>query len=154
MVTTFEAETNETFFDAGSIINYRLYLVQNISASQVNLSSIVILLTFENLEPQNQTEYSVNISNTLPRADIERLNNGSVQLTITNMMGPSDYMEIKFNARVPTLLGPLTLLQVVFTMNASTTVPVMYGPKYSNELYTTFPEINLARTPTGGKDTP
>ena len=152
MVTTFEAETNETFFDAGSIINYRLYLVQNISASQVNLSSIVILLTFENLEPQHSVEYSLN--NTLLPANIERLNNRSMRLTITNAtnaMGPSDYMEIKFNARVPTLLGPLTLLQVAFRMNASTTVPVMYGPKYSNELYTTFPEINLARTPEGGK---
>lgn len=152
MVTTFEAETNETFFDAGSIINYRLYLVQNISAPPVNLSSIVIVLRFENLEPQNQTEYSVNISNTLSNTgNIKRLNNGSVQLTINKVMGPSDYMEIKFNARVPALLGPLTLLQVAFTMNATTTASVMYGPKYSNEIYTTFPEINLARTPKGGK---
>lgn len=153
MVSTFEAETNETFFDAGAIINYRLYLFQNDSVPSVNLSSLVIQLNSENLELPNETAgYSVNISNNkqLP-GSFQRLKNGSVQFTITGVASPSDYLEIKFNASVPITLGPLSLLQVDFTIHSTTSNPVSYGPKYSNELYSTFPEINLARSPKGGK---
>ena len=151
MESTFEAETNETFFDAGSIINYRLYLFQN--ASSVNLSSLVIQLNSENLElPDNNTQYSVKISNNhSPPGNFTRLKNGSVQFTITGIVGRLDNMEIKFSARVPVSLEPLSLLQVGFTINSTTSNPVSYGPKYSDELYTTFPEIKLTRSPEGGK---
>ena len=152
LVSTFEAETNETFFDAGSIINYRLYLFQNASGPSVNLSSLVIQLNSGNLELPDKTQYSVNISNnhSLP-GNFKRLKNGSVQFTITGMVGGSDYIEIKFNASVPVSLEPLSLLQVGFTINSTTSNPVSYGPKYSDELYTTFPEIKLTRSPEGGK---
>ncbi len=153
MEITFEGVTNETFFSAGRTINYRLYLVQNSSASPENLNSTTIQLSSENLELLD-SGYSVNISNTMSSTGSINLDNaGTVQFSITDPLPSDGYMEIKFNGTVQATSGPLALLQVAFTMNATALGlgSVTYGPKYSTELYTSYPEITLARTSQGGK---
>ena len=153
MEITFEAVTNETFFSAGCTINYRLYLVQNSSASPENLNSITIQLSSENLALPD-SGYSVNISDTLSgTGSFNRGDAGTVQFSITDSLPSNGYMEIKFSGTVPATSGPLALLQVAFTMNATALSlgSVTYGPKYSTELYTSYPEITLARTSQGGK---
>ena len=154
MEITFEAVTNETFFSAGCTINYRLYLVQNSSASPQQLTSMSIQLSSENLELGSPSGYSVNVSNVIcTPGSIERPNADTVQFAITDTLGTdsNDYMEIKFNGSVRASLDPLALLQVAFTMNATASGPVTYGPKYSPELYTTYPVIKFARTTEGGE---
>ena len=151
MEITFEGVTNETFFSAGRTINYRLYLVQNSSASPENLNSITIQLSSENLALPD-SGYSVNISNTLSgTGSFNRGNAGTVQFSITDPLPSDGYMEIKFNGTVPATSGPLALLQVAFTMNATASNSVTYGPTYSPELYTTYPEIKFARTTQEGE---
>ena len=149
MEITFESVSNITFFAAGCSINYRLYLVQNSSASSQVLSSIKIQLSSENLHLGDH--YSENVSNNLANPTMKRLNAGTVQLDITRNLPQSGYLEIKFNASVPATLGPLALLQVALTMNATASSSVSYGPKYSKELYTNYPEITFARNTQGGK---
>lgn len=149
MEITFESVSNITFFAAGCSINYRLYLVQNSSASPQQLSSIKIQLRSENLHLGDH--YSVNISDSLSSPTIQRLNAGTVKFDITTPLPQDGYLEIKFNASVPATLGPLALLQVVFNMTATASSSVTYGPKQSKELYTNYPEITFARTTQGGK---
>lgn len=96
-----------------------------------------IQLSSENLELDDG--YSVNVSNVIRTP-------GSIGTLEAN-----GYMEIKFNGSVRASLDPLALLQVVFTMNATTSRSVTYGPKYSSELYTTYPIIKFARTTEGGE---
>ncbi|XP_028405472.1 uncharacterized protein LOC114528088 [Dendronephthya gigantea] len=150
LVVTFEAVTNQTFFAAGCTINYRLHVVQNQSASPKELSSITVQFSSENLKLSEK--YSLNISNSPVVEDIgNSLDAGKVQINITNSLQVNGSMEIKFNGSVPATLDPLTLLQVAFTMNATATPlgQVIYGPKYSTELYTTYPQITLTRTNQG-----
>ena len=152
MEITFESVSNITFFAAGCSINYRLYLDQNSSASPQELSSIKIQLSSENLHLGDH--FSENVSNNLANPTMQRLNAGTVQLSITRNLAKSGYLEIKFNASVPATLGPLALLQVALTMNATASIlgsSVSYGPKYSKELYTNYPEITFARNTQGGK---
>ena len=149
MQITFESVSNITFFAAGCSINYRLYLVQNSSASPQELSSIKIQLSSENLHLGDH--YSENVSDNLANPTMQRLNAGTVQLDITTNLPQIGYLEIKFNASVPATLGPLALLQVALTMNATASSSVSYGPKYSKELYTNYPEITFARNTQGGK---
>ena len=149
MEITFESVSNKTFFAAGCTVDYRLYLVQNNSASPSLLSSIQAQLSSDNLRLGD--DYSVNISNTKVNPTKRHLSVGTVQLDITESLPQNGYLEIKFNATVPATLGPLALLQVAFTMNATTSRPVTYGPKYSKEIYTNYPEITFARTTDGGK---
>ena len=151
MISTFEAETNQTFFDATSTINYRLYLSQNQSASPQTLSQITIQLSSQNLQLPG-AGYSVNSSNSnITIISFERFNAGTVQLSIADTLPNNSYIEIKFNGIVPTTSNPLALLQVAFTMNATASGSITYGPKYSPKLYTIFPTIELVRTSEGGK---
>ena len=153
MISSFKAETNATFFDAETVINYRLYIKQNESAAVLQtLSSIIIQLSSENLDlPDLAKRYSVNISNTIQTVDnILRINNSVVQLNITGSLNTDDYMEIKFNASVSPKSGPLSTIQAAFTLFANAS-SVSYGPKYSDERYTTYSLITLARTTENGK---
>ena len=152
MITTFEAVTNKTYFSAGCIVPYRLYLAQNTTASPKALTSITIQLSSENLRLPDEGGYSVNISNAdITITSFNRLNAGAVQFSITNTLPNNSYMEIAFNGIVPAASNPLALLQVAFTMNATTSGSVTYGPKYSPELYTSYPIIKFARTTEGGE---
>ena len=108
-----------------------------------------IQLSSENLELGDG--YSVNVSNVIRTpGSIKRPNANTVQFA-TGSLEVNGYMEIKFNGSVRDSLDPLALLQVVFTMNATTSRSVTYGPKYSSELYTTYPIIKFARTTEGGE---
>ena len=158
MISTFEAETNETFFDATSTIGFRLYLTQNQSAAPQNLNSIVIQLSSGNLQLPNAVGYSVNVSNAnlTFASQFNRTHAGAVQFSVSGSLPNNtnnSYMEIKFNATVPATSDPLALLQVAFTMNAiaSGSGSVTYGPRYSPELYTSYPVMQLARTTEEGK---
>lgn len=149
MEITFESVSNKTFYAAGCTVDYRLYLVQNDSASPSQLSLMQVQLSSDNLRLGD--DYSVNISNTKVNPTKRRLSVGTVELDITESLLQNGYLEIKFNATVPATLGPLALLQVAFTMNATASRSVTYGPKYSKEIYTNYPEITFARTTDGGK---
>ncbi|XP_046853309.1 uncharacterized protein LOC124446514 isoform X2 [Xenia sp. Carnegie-2017] len=152
----FEATTNQTFFPSDSSIDYRLYVKQNSSASPEQLNNVSILLKSDNLKlPSDKSGYSVNISNSIQTiGSFEHSESNNIKFTVPNTIpasGSQAYMEIHFNTTVPTTLSPLALLQVTFIMNATTSsnVPVTFGPKYSNEIFTTYPEITLRRTTSG-----
>ena len=109
-----------------------------------------IQLSSENLELGDR--YSVNVSNVIRTpGSIKRSNANTTVQFATGTLEANGYMEIKFNGSVRASLDPLALLQVVFTMNATTSRSVTYGPKYSSELYTTYPIIKFARTTEGGE---
>ena len=123
---------------------------QNSSASPSQLTSIKVQLSSENLELGNS--YSVNVSGTTKTPSVNRISDGTVKFDVTDNLLTNGYMEIKFQGIVPATSDPLSLLQVAFTMNATASGSVTYGPKYSTELYTTYPEITFARNPQGGKN--
>ncbi|XP_028406171.1 uncharacterized protein LOC114528690 [Dendronephthya gigantea] len=144
---TFEAETNNTFFPAGCTMNYRLLLTQNSSATPEALNSITVQFTSENLNLSDT--YSVKISDVVKSTNTMIWSEGKVQFSISDPLPSDGKMEIKFSATVREALEPLALLQVAFTMNATASGAVTYGPKNSRELYTTYPIIKLARTKQG-----
>lgn len=148
--TNFAVVSNETFFAAGSVLNFSLYLVQNNSASPEELSSITVQLTAKNLDFVGLD--SINISNHLKnRSSSSHVDADTVKFDITDNLPANGYIEIKFTARVRPNLDPLALLQFAVTMNATASARVTYGPKYSTEVYTNYPHITFARTTQGGK---
>ena len=127
-----------------------MYLVQNSSASPETLNSISIKLSSENLL-LSDTGVSVNISNANVGITNTSIHASAVEVSVNGSLLNDGYMEIKFDAIVPATSNPLALLQVAFTMNATASGSVTYGPKYSPELYTSYPEIKFARTMKGGE---
>lgn len=149
LITKFTPEINSTtFFSAGCIINYRLFVSHNASQTRTELMSMIVTLTSTNLN-MNEDSLVLNISNSRKSiANVTKIDPNSVELNITEIFRVDDYMELRFETTVRDTAQPLSVLQVAFSMNATGGVGptyFQYGPTYSTIIYAAFPQVTFAR---------